>query len=77
MKKPKKKPSDLPVLMPRMQMIGEGLMPFEEMEKLNLPKEALTIFMTVANPDDWPEAMKPLRHWIEENVPPEYWADFE
>ena len=77
MKKSKQKSSDLPVLMSRIRMIGEDLLPFPEIEKLNLPKGAFHIFMTVANPDDWPETMKPLRDWIEENVPPEYWAEFE
>jgi len=58
-------------------MLGEEQIPGEVLDKMNLPPGSLDIFLTVADPDQWPASMQPLRKWIEENVPPEYWAEFE
>jgi len=49
----------------------------DEVLQTMLPEGGLEIFMTVADPDQWPASMQPFRNWIEQNVPPEYWAEFE
>lgn len=68
--------SDSPMLMSRVRMIGEDQVPDEVLQTM-LPEGGLEIFMTVADPDQWPASMQPFRNWIEQNVPPEYWAEFE
>ena len=65
------------VILARVAMLGKELIPLEVFEKLAPTNQHLDIFLTVADPDQWPPEMQPLRHWIEENVPPEYWAAFE
>ena len=57
-------------------MIGEDQVPDEVLQTM-LPEGGLEIFMTVADPDQWPASMRPFRNWIEQNVQPEYWAEFE
>ena len=65
------------VILSRVAMLGEELIPGEVLDQMNLPNGSLDIFLTVPDPDQWPAEMQPLRQWIEENVPPEYWAEFE
>ncbi|MCQ1549156.1 MAG: hypothetical protein NOF05_10100 [Candidatus Accumulibacter phosphatis] len=68
--------SNLPILISRARMLGEDQIPDEVLQKM-LPNGGLDIFMKVEDPDQWPASMQPFRNWIEQNVPPEYWAEFE
>lgn len=72
-----RKSSDSSIILRRAQMLGEDQIPEEVWDSLVSSPEEKMIFLTVADPDRWPEAMRPLRKWIEDNVPPEYWAEFE
>ena len=69
----KSKSSD--ILIPRLRMAGEGLIPQEIWNKYLVPKSRLLAFLEIPDPDQWPPEMQGLKTWIEENIPPEYWAD--
>ena len=73
----KPKPSDSAIILGRVAMLGEDYIPDEVWERfIKLPEDKMT-FLTVADPDQWPHHMQGLRTWIEENVPPQYWAEME
>ncbi len=41
--------------------------------RTNMTKRMVQIFLTVRNPNDWPNEMQPLRRWLEDNSGSHYW----
>jgi hypothetical protein len=72
-------PDSPEVLLPRMRMLfeDENLIPDKVLQQFLKTPQERHIFLTVADPDQWPASMQPFRKWIENNVPPEYWAESE
>ena len=46
-------------------MLGEDQIPDEVLENMLSPQQVY-IFLTVEDPDQWPQEMKPFREWVEQ-----------
>ena len=73
----KPKSSHGTIILTRVRMLGEEFIPPEVWNSLVKTPQEETTFLTVADPDQWPQTMQQLREWIENNVPPELWAEME